>query len=180
MLEPHGQGGVSRTADGATTAGFGRRWPEAGGGKSRRTVGWGGYPIWVGVLTVLAAALLGAAFTVATHRDPGRPLGIFLVVGTLAAGTSVRARSAYVMIPVPALAYVVAAAIAGYVHDRTIDTSRTALTLSGVQWIANGFIAMTAATALAVVLAIARWLLERHYAQSRRQGTTTARATGID
>jgi hypothetical protein len=168
MLEPQGQGGASRTADGATTAGFGRRWPEAGGGKSRRMPGWGGYPMWVGVLTVLAAALLGAALTVAADRDPGRPLGIFLVVGTVAAGTSVRARSAYAIIPVPALAYVVAATIAGYVHDRTIDTSRTALTLSGVQWIASGFIAMSAATALAAVVAIARWLLERHYAHSRR------------
>jgi hypothetical protein len=167
MLEPQGQGGGSQTADGATTAGFGRRWPEAGGRKSR-LLGWGGYPPWVGVLTVLAAALLGAAFTVAAHRDPGRPLGIFLVVGTLAAGTSVRARSAYAIIPAPALAYVVAATIAGYVHDAAIDTSRTALTLSGVQWIASGFIAMSAATALAVVLAIARWLLERHYAQSSR------------
>lgn len=168
MLDPQGRGGTSRTADGATTAGFGRRWPEAGGGRSRRMLDWGGYPAWVGVLTLLAAALLGAAFTVAVHRDPGRPLGIFLVVGTVAACTSVRFRSAYAIIPVPALAYVVAAMIAGYFHDRTIDTSRTALTLSGVQWIASGFIAMSAATALAVVLAIARWLLERHYARSPR------------
>jgi hypothetical protein len=168
MLEPQGQGGASRPADGATTAAFGRRWPETGRGTSRRMPPWGGYPIWAGVLTVLAAALLGAAFTVAVHRDPGRPLGIFLVVGTLAAGTSVRARSAYTIIPIPALAYVVAAAFAGYIHDRTIDTSRTALTLSGVQWIASGFIAMSAATALAMVLALARWLLERHYARSPR------------
>jgi hypothetical protein len=131
-------------------------------------LGWGRYPAWVGVLTVLAAALLGAAFTVVSHRDPGRPLGIFVVVGTVAAGTSIRARSTYALIPVPALAYAVAAVIAGLIHDRSIDTSRTALTLSGVQWIASGFIAMTAATVLAVVLVIARWLLTMHYARASR------------
>ncbi len=131
-------------------------------------LGWGRYPAWAGVLMVLAAALLGAALTVAIHRDPGRPLGILVVAGTVAAGTSIRPQSAYAIIPVPALAYTAAAAIAGFVHDRAIDASRTALTISAVQWIASGFIAMTAATVLAVVLVIARWLLSAHYAQASR------------
>ncbi len=122
-------------------------------------LGWGRHPAWAGVLMVLAAALLGAAFTVASHRDPGRALGIFIAGGTVAAGTSVRARSAYAIIPVPALAYAAAAAIAGLIHDHAVDTSRTALTLSAVQWLASGFPAMTAATALAVLIAIARRLL---------------------
>jgi len=121
--------------------------------------GWGRYPAWVGVLTVLAAALLGTAFTVASHRDPGRALGVFVAAGTLAAGISVRARSAYAITPVPAIAYAIAATMAGLIHDHAIDTSRTALSLSAVQWIASGFIAMAAATTLAVILAVARWLL---------------------
>jgi hypothetical protein len=121
--------------------------------------GWGRYPAWVGVLTVLAAALLGVAFTVASHRDPGRALGIFVAAGTLAAGISIRARSAYAITPVPAIAYAMAATMAGLIHDHAIDTSRTALSLSAVQWIASGFIAMTATTMLAVILAVARWLL---------------------
>ncbi len=165
MVEPPGQGGSSRTA-GRADSGFVGRWPDAAGGKPRRTLGWGHYPAWVGVLTVLAAALLGAAFTVATHRDPGRALGIFVVAGTVAAGTGVRTRSTYAIIPVPALAYALAAVLAGFIHDHAIDTSRTALTLSGVQWIANGFIAMAAATILAAVLVIARWLLSVHYARA--------------
>jgi uncharacterized membrane protein len=61
----------------------------------------------------------------------------------------------------PAIAYAMAAAIAGLIHDHAVDTSRTALSLSAVQWIANGFIAMTATTVLAVILAVARWLLSK-------------------
>ncbi len=122
-------------------------------------LGWGHCPAWAGVLMVLAAALLGAAFTMASHRDPGRTLGIFVAGGTVAAGTSVRARSAYAIIPVPALAYAAAAVIAGLFHDHTVDTSRTALTLSAVQWLANGFPVMTATTALAVLVAIVRRLV---------------------
>ncbi len=110
---------------------------------------------------VLGAATLGAAFTVASERDPGRALGAFVLAGTLAAATGVRARSAYAIIPVPALAYAAAAVVAGSIHDRAVDTTHTALALSAVQWIADGFIAMTAATALAVLVALARWLLSR-------------------
>ena len=95
----------------------------------------------------------------ASHRDPGRALGALVIAGTLAAVTSVRARSAYAIIPVPALAYAVGATAAGYVHDRAVDTTRTALAVSAAQWIADGFIAMIAATALAVLIALARWLL---------------------
>jgi hypothetical protein len=129
-------------------------------------LGWGRYPAWAGVLAVLAAALLGAAFTVASQRDPGRALGVFIAAGTVVAGTSVRARSAYAVIPVPALAYAAAAVSAGLIHDHTVDASRTALTLSAVQSLANGFPAMVAATALAIVVAIARRLLSRLAGQS--------------
>jgi hypothetical protein len=108
---------------------------------------------------IAAAAMLGAVFTVASHREPGQVLGIFVLAGTLTAATSVRARSAYAIIPVPALAYAVAAGVAGSVHDRAADTTRAALAVSAVQWIADGFVAMTAATALAVLITLARWLL---------------------
>jgi hypothetical protein len=167
MQQPPGPGG-GRTAEGAAGADFATPWPESDGDQARKMPGWGRYPAWAGVLMVLAAALLGAAFTVASHSDPGRPLGIFLVAGTVAGGTSILTRSAYVIIPVPALSYTAAAAIAGLVHDRAIDTSRTALTISAVQWIASGFIAMTAATVLAAVLVLARWLLSMHYARASR------------
>jgi hypothetical protein len=135
-------------------------------------LGWGRYPAWAGVLMVLAAALFGAVFTVASHRDPGQALGIFVAVGTAAAGISVRARSSWAIIPVPALAYAAAAIIAGLIHDHAVDTSRTALMLSAVQWLASGFHAMIAATALAVLIAMARWLLRTLH----RDRTNTGRS----
>ena len=66
----------------------------------------------------------------------------------MAAATGVGARSAYAITPVPALAYAVAA-----------DARRLALTVNAAQWIANAFIAMTASTSLAVLIAAAQWLL---------------------
>jgi hypothetical protein len=169
VLDPPGQSSASRAADSGDLADLGARPAVRPAGRPAgpdapepgRILGWGRYPAWAGVLMVLAAALLGWAFTVASHSDPGRALGIFIVAGAVAAGTSVRAGSAYAIIPVPALAYAAAAFTAGLVHDRAVDTTRTAVALSGVQWLASGFFAMTAATALAVLVAIARWLLSR-------------------
>jgi hypothetical protein len=110
---------------------------------------------------VIAAALLGALGTVLVGDEPGGLLGGFLIVGTLVGVTIVKPRSAFLIIPVPALAYVATASIAGLIHDRATDTSRTALAISGVQWIASGFIAMVIATGLAVFIAASRDLLSR-------------------
>jgi hypothetical protein len=81
-----------------------------------------------------------------------------VLAGTLVAGTAVRARAAYAIIPAPALAYAVAATFAGYIHDRAADTTHAALAAHALQWIADGFAAMTAATALAALVTLARWL----------------------
>jgi hypothetical protein len=159
MPEPPAQSRVSRLDDSWAEADSRTRGRAAHAGKPGRTVRWGRCPAWAGVLIVLVAALLGAGFTVASHSDPGRALGIWVAAGTVAASTIVRARSAYAIIPVPALAYASAAAIAGLVHDRAADISRTALTVGATQWIASGFDAMTAATTLAALVALVRWLL---------------------
>jgi hypothetical protein len=165
---PHDQAGYLRDQVGypRDQAGLGRRMPEADAGKPRRMLGWGRYPARTGVLMVLAAALLGAVFTIATHRDPGLPLGIFVAAGTAAAGIGVRYRAAYAIIPVPSLGYAAAAAFAGFIHDHAVDTSHTALALSAAQWFADGFPAMAITTALAALIAIARWLLGRQRQRS--------------
>jgi hypothetical protein len=108
------------------------------------------------VLTVIAAALLGALVTILSRAEPGAALGICMLAGTAVGATAVRARSAYLIIPVPAPAYLAAATIAGLIHDRAVDTSHTAIALSAVQWAASGFLAMTAATILAAVIAVTR------------------------
>jgi hypothetical protein len=166
MPEPPVQSRISQAADGGAEAGLRTRGRTGDAGEPDRILGWGRYAAWAGVLIVLAAALLGAGFTVASHGDPGRALGIWVAAGTVVAGTSVRARSAYAIIPVPALAYASAAAIAGLVHDRAEDVSRTALTISATQWIASGFDAMVAATTLAALLALARWALSMRAARA--------------
>jgi Domain of unknown function (DUF6542) len=119
-----------------------------------------GLPGLAGAGIVLGAAVLGAIVTVVARKDPGNLLGAFLVVGTIGAAFGVRARSAYLLVPAPALAYVLTAVAAGLVHDHT-GGSLSALTASGTQWIAGGFLTMAAATVAALVIAVARWYRNR-------------------
>ncbi len=137
--------------------------PRGGGsapGREPPTAGplWGTRPGRLGVVAVIGATLLGLVITLLTGTEPGLILGVSVVAGTVAAALAVRPGAVYVIFPVPALAYAVAAVIAGLVHDRGVDTSRTALALSAAQWIAGGFIAMTVATAVAVLIGAYRWL----------------------
>ena len=162
-MESPGQSGASGAGDGRAGTCSGKSCPDPIAPERSRPPaqqpGWGRLPGWVGVLILVAAATLGATWTVASDRDPGRALGAFVLAGTLAAATSVRAQSAYSMIPVPTLVYAAADVIAGSIHDRAVDATRTALAVSAVQWIADGFMAMIAATALAVLITLARLLL---------------------
>ena len=119
---------------------------------------WGTRPGRAGVFAVVAAALLGMVITVLSGSEPGLILGIFLVAGTIAAVLAVRPGATYLIFPVPAPAYALAAIVAGLIHDHAADTSRTALVLNAGQWIAAGFIPMTVATVLAVLIAGYRWL----------------------
>ena len=131
-----------------------RRQPASG----RPPRQWGSLSAVAGVCILIGCAAAGALVTVLTGTDPGYLLGLFVVGGTAAAAIAVRARAVYLMIPVPALAYAVAAPIAGLieVYDRAAATSLTALAASAAQWIASGFIPMTGATVLAVAMTAAR------------------------
>jgi hypothetical protein len=123
-----------------------------------RTPGlWGSRPGRLGVFLVIGCAALGMLATVLSRTEPGSVLGVFVVAGTVAATLAVRPRSAYLVIPVPALAYVVAATIAGLIHDRASDSSLTGLAVHAAQWIASGFLAMSAATLLAIAITAVRW-----------------------
>ncbi len=110
----------------------------------------------LGVLIVAAFALVGAAVTIATRRDPGPIIGGFVFAGTIAAGLIVAPRAAHVIIPVPALAYLVTAPIAGIIRDPAATSSRTGLLTSAAQWLAGGFLAMVIATAVAIAITAAR------------------------
>jgi hypothetical protein len=117
---------------------------------------WGSRPGRLGVFVVSGCAALGALVTVLAKTEPGSVLGVFLVAGTVIAALAVRPGSVYVIIPVPGLAYVAAATMAGLIHDRASDTSLTGLAVHAAQWIASGFLAMSVATLLAIAVTAAR------------------------
>jgi hypothetical protein len=115
----------------------------------------------LGVAIVAASTALGASATMLTGKEPGSILGAFVIIGTLAAAVAVRPQAGRLILPVPALAYLVAAMVTGVIYDHSADVSKAALAINAAQWIANGFFAMVLATALAVVLVTARWILWR-------------------
>jgi uncharacterized protein DUF6542 len=125
------------------------------------------------MLIVVVAATLGAIATVVTKRDPGSLLGWCIMAGTLIAALAVRPRSAYLLIPVPALAYVVFGLAAGLIRNQA-NPSDSGLAVSAAQWVANGFLAMAAATVLTVVIALVRWFLSRRTAASSPAGRRRA------
>ncbi len=159
---PAGNAGSRRRGAGAGQARRGRQ-PHRGrrlaAGRPRQRLGT--RPAWTGIGFVAGGAAAGLLVTLLAGRGPGAMLGIFLLAGTAAGVLAVRPRAAYLLIPVPPLAYVVAGTLAGLVHDRAADTSHTALAISAARWIASGFLAMTAATLLAIVAAAAGWVAAR-------------------
>lgn len=127
---------------------------------ARRTR-WGTLPARSGVWAISLSAALGLIVTVVAGREPGDLLGVFLIAGTLVAGLAVRTEAVHLMIPVPPLAFLPASLIAGLIHDRATDGSTSALAVSALQWMAGGFLTMTAATLLALALTIGRRLRTR-------------------
>jgi hypothetical protein len=126
---------------------------------------------------VIFGALAGGLLTVLAGSEPGWLLGLFVIIATAAGASAVRRTSAYIVIPVPALAYFVIAVIAGLIHDRGVDTSRAILFVNAVQWIAGGFFWMCLATIIAIAIAIGRWLLTGR-AGYRAGGSWLARMSG--
>jgi hypothetical protein len=110
---------------------------------------------------LLAAALLGVIGTLVTGREPGFWLGFCTVVGSIIAAVGIQRRRLYMLIPLPALVLFFGAAVTGAFHDRSVDTSTTEIGVNFLQWIANVFFAMCAATILVLVIAGGRWLLSR-------------------
>jgi hypothetical protein len=115
----------------------------------------------LGVCIIVGSTAIGVVATMAIGRAPGSMLGIFVVIGTVVAALAVRPRAGRLIFPVPVLAYLVGALIAGIIYNRSDDASKTAVAIGAAQWIANGFFAMAFATAAAIVLTVVRWYLWR-------------------
>jgi hypothetical protein len=121
---------------------------------------WGSLTGRGGVCIVVGGATLGAIITVLAGTSPGPVLGVSLVAATLVAALAIQPRAVYRIIPVPALAYVVTATVAGLIGDRMASTSHTALAVSAAQWTASGFFPMTVATVLAIAVTAIRWFVQ--------------------
>jgi hypothetical protein len=146
-----GRGSAGLTADSR------RSGEQPGTAQAERA--WGSRPGRLGPITVIFGALVGGLLTVLAGFEPGWLLGLFVIMATVAGASAVRRTSAYLVIPVPALAYFVVAVIAGLIHDRGVDTSRAILFVNAVQWIAGGFFWMCLATVIAIAISAGRWLM---------------------
>jgi hypothetical protein len=118
---------------------------------------WGSLSGGLSVCIIIASAALGAIATVVTRTQPGQALSVCVVVGTFLAALTVRPSAGRLLLPAPALCYVLAALTAGIIYDRS--ASKTQQAVDAAQWIANGFFAMAIATGLAIVLTSVRWFL---------------------
>jgi hypothetical protein len=123
---------------------------------------------WIGRFSVKRAltvyfviAVLGAVATLVTNKDPGGLLGNTIVVGAVIAALTIRRRALYLLIPLPALTYLVLAVLTGLVHDNAADTSTTQLALNFLQWIGNGFFSLCVGTILVLLIFGARLLASR-------------------
>jgi hypothetical protein len=110
----------------------------------------------LGVCIVIGGAALGALVSAVTSNPPGFLLGAFVVLATGCAVLAVRPTSVYRIIPVPALAYLVASLLTGLAVNQA-GTTLTALAVGATQWVASGFAAMIIATMIAIVATIVRW-----------------------
>jgi hypothetical protein len=162
------RGGAAQGARGPRDARRGGNSGRSPGPGRGRLGQWGALQGGLGVCIIVASAAVGAIATMVTHGSPGSLLGLFVVAGTVAAALVIRPRDGRMILPVPALAYLVAALASGVVSDRPADSSRTALAIAAAQWAANGFFAMALATILAAAIITARWYLWRRSRPARR------------
>ena len=113
------------------------------------------------MLVLLAGAVLGVVVTLVANQEPGNLLGFFIIVGSVAAVLGIQRGKIYLLFPVPALAFFVAAIAVGKVHDSKFGSSTIAVADGFTQWIAGIFFPAVVATALVLLIGGGRWLLGR-------------------
>jgi hypothetical protein len=110
-------------------------------------------------LVIAGSAMIGAIYTIVTRSQPGGPLALFVLAGTVAAALTVQPSTGRLIFPVPALSYLIAALGSGAVYDHSAD--KTELLVGAAQWIASGFFVMVLSTLLAIALTTVRWFMLR-------------------
>ncbi|MEV5571322.1 DUF6542 domain-containing protein [Spirillospora sp. NPDC052269] len=109
-----------------------------------------------------AGALLGGVTLAGALVDgfgrggPGLVLGSCLVAGSLLAVALVNPRFVRLILPMPPLAYAVAATVAGLIGDAGQAKGSVGLATSASRWLSQGFVAMASATLLVALVAVVR------------------------
>lgn len=115
------------------------------------------------MVVLIAAALLGVVVSVALGQEPGDVLGFFVIMGSIAAALGVRSGKAYLVFPMPALMFFVAAIVVGKIHDAKLGSSTASLGAGFTQWVAAIFFPAVVATVLVLLIGGARWIRGRQF-----------------
>lgn len=121
----------------------------------------GRLPLWAAILVLVAGAVLGIVFSLMAGQEPGALLAFFIIVGAAAAALGIQRGKVYLLFPVPALVFFVAAILVGKVHDANLGSSTASLGAGFAQWVAGIFFPAVVATILVVLIGGGRWLLGR-------------------
>lgn len=128
----------------------GERYGEPPAPRRIRLTSTGGIAVLVGITAA------GALIDGLTRGGPGLVLDVSLVAGAVLAAMWTTSRLMWLVIPMPPLVFAVMAVAAGVVADRQATRSMSGFATAAATWIANGFVAMTAATLLAVMVIVVR------------------------
>jgi len=113
------------------------------------------------MLVLAAGAVLGVIFSVLANQEPGNLLGFFVIMGSIAAVLGIQRAKVYLLFPAPALAFFVAAVLAGKVHDAKLGSSTAATGVGFTQWVAGICFPAVVATILVLLIGGGRWVLGR-------------------
>ena len=135
------------------------------GGDGLRASGLGRWigrlPTRTAMLALVAGTLLGIIFSLMADQEPGNLLGVFIIVGSIAATLVIRRGKIYLLFPAPALAFFVGAIVVGKVHDAKLGSSAAGLASFFTQSIAGIFFPAVIATILVLLIGGGRWVLGR-------------------
>jgi hypothetical protein len=137
----------------------------------------GRMPTWMAMLVLAAFAVLGVIFSLILGQEPGAVLGFFIIVGTIIAAICIKHGRVYMLFPAPALAFFIAAILAGKVHDAKLGSSTAGLGAGFTQWVAGIFFPAVVATILVLLIGGGRWLLGRQLVTTGQGPLSPARVT---
>jgi hypothetical protein len=105
--------------------------------------------------------LIVLILTLIAGQEPGILLGVFTILGSIAATLGIKRGKVYLLFPAPALAFFTAAVVTGKVHDAKLGSSTAGLGVGFTQWVAGIFFPAVIATVLVLLIGGGRWLFGR-------------------